>query len=354
MNNNRNKNPSPAKTIDLHIYGPIIDAAGWFVDENEVTTPGKIRAALADAGNVDQINVHINSPGGSVFAGQAIHNMLQQHPANVTVYVDGLAASIASIIAMCGNQSVMPPGAMMMIHNPLVSIWGAYDAADMREMAGFLDKVKESLVATYCGRCSKTRDEVMDIMDATTWLTAEDAVNHGFADEVMGSALASSLDGSVLNIAGKSFDLSAFTSLPLNVASKPAVKQPEKREEKILELKELQNQYPDLYKEVLDLGVAQERARMQALDEVAMPGFEEIVNKARYETGENAANVAMQIIASQKQQGGQYLKNVQDDAQNGNLNDVPAAPVPDAAAKDSEEMKAVAALMAEAANVGRV
>ena len=93
---------------------------------------------------------------------------------------------------------------------------------------------------------------------------------------------------------------------------------------------------------------------MQALDEVAMPGFEKIVNKARYETGENAANVAMQIIASQKQQGGQYLKNVQDDAQNGNLNDVPAAPVPDVAAKDSEEIKAAAALMAEAANVGRV
>ena len=353
MTNNRNKNPSPAKTIDLHIYGPIVDAAGWFVDENEVTTPGKIRAALADAGNVDQINVHINSPGGSVFAGQAIHNMLQQHPANVTVYVDGLAASIASIIAMCGNKIVMPPGAMMMIHNPLVSIWGTYEAADMREMAGFLDKVKESLVATYCGRCSKTKDEVTDIMDATTWLTAEDAVNHGFADEVMGTALASSLDGSVLNIAGKTFDLSAFSNLPLNVTSKPAVK-PEIKEEKTLDLQELKDQYPDLYKEALNLGVSQERARMQALDEVAMPGFEKIVNKARYETGENAANVAMQIIASQKQQGGQYLKDVQDDAQNGNLNDVPAAPAPDAAAKDSEEIKAAAALMAEAANVGRV
>lgn len=339
------------KSIDINIYGPVVDSSWW---DDDIVTPKQIQDALQGVGNASQINVHINSPGGSVFAGQAIYNMLKQHPANVTVYIDGLAASIASIIAMSGNKIVMPPGTMMMIHNPLVGMYGSYEAAEMRETADFLDKIKESLVATYTSRqTKKSKEEIAALMDATTWLTAADAVEQGFADEVEGlTPIPSNITGKVLNIAGMAFNLESFGNLPINLTTEtPKVKN---EEEKILDLKELQAKYPDLFNEVINLGVTQERDRMKALDEVQINGFENIVNAARYETGATAEQVAMEIIIAQKKQGTDYLKNLQTDVTVSNANEVPGAEAPNGDAEEEAQIKAMAEAMAESANKGRV
>lgn len=339
------------KSIDINIYGPVVDSSWW----NEgVVTPKQIQDALQSASNVSQINVHINSPGGSVFSGQAIYNMLKQHPANVTVYIDGLAASIASIIAMAGNKIVMPPGTMMMIHNPLVTMYGSYEASEMRDTADFLDKIKESLVATYTSRkTNKTKDEIIALMDATTWLTAQNAVDIGFADEVEGSTpITSNLSGKVLNIAGMAFNLESFDNVPLNIANSTmdTNEKPNNKEENILDLKELQSKFPDLYNEITAMGVTKERNRMKALDEVQIGGFEDIVNKARYETGATAEQVAMQIIAAQKKEGTEYLKNRTEDVNDSKANEVPSAAAPENEAKASEE-KEVTGLLDRLANM---
>ena len=128
------------------------------------------------------INLAINSPGGSVFDALAMYNALRQHPANVEVTVLGVAASAASLVAMAGDTIVMPENAFMMIHNPLNFAYG--NADELREMADVLDKIGASLVATYANRTGLPEDEIKALLDAETWLNAEEAVLKGFADEL--------------------------------------------------------------------------------------------------------------------------------------------------------------------------
>lgn len=138
---------------------------------------------LKDCGNnLKQINLHIHSPGGDVFDGIAIYNLLKNHPANVTVYIDGLAASMASVIAMAGDEVIMPENAMMMIHKP----WGIQggDAEDMRKYADLLDKVENTLIPAYANKTGKTPEELAEMLSAETWLNGKECVEQGFADKL--------------------------------------------------------------------------------------------------------------------------------------------------------------------------
>jgi len=128
------------------------------------------------------IKLAINSPGGAVFDALAIYNALRQHPASVEVTIMGVAASAASIIAMAGDTVVMPENAFMMIHNPLNMAYG--NADDLREMADVLDKIGASLVGIYAKRTGLPEDEIKALLDAETWLNADEAVLKGFADEL--------------------------------------------------------------------------------------------------------------------------------------------------------------------------
>jgi len=132
--------------------------------------------------NLKQINLHIHSPGGDVFDGIAIYNLLKKHPANVIVYIDGLAASMASVIAMAGNEVIMPENAMMMIHKP----WGIQggDAEDMRKYADLLDKVENTLIPAYANKTGKTPEELAEMLSAETWLNGKECVEQGFADKL--------------------------------------------------------------------------------------------------------------------------------------------------------------------------
>ena len=126
-----------AKTGELYLYGPIASERSWFSDN---ITPKQFKKDLDALGNIDVLDVYINSPGGEVFAGQAIHSMLKRHPAHVNVYVDGLAASIASVVAMSADTLYMPRNAMLMIHNAWSRMQG--NANDFRKMADDLGVVE--------------------------------------------------------------------------------------------------------------------------------------------------------------------------------------------------------------------
>jgi len=131
-----------------------------------------------------QIDLHINSPGGEVFDGITIYNLIKQHPANVTTYIDGLAASIASVIALAGDRVVMAENALFMVHNPFGMVMGT--ASEMRSMADVLDKVSGSIIGTYTGKSGKTDEEIKSLLDAETWMNADEAMAAGFVDEIAG------------------------------------------------------------------------------------------------------------------------------------------------------------------------
>ncbi len=139
-------------------------------------------ANLKALGDITHIKLHINSPGGDVFDGIAIFNALKFHGAAITVYIDGLAASMASVIAMVGNPVIMPENTMLMIHKP----WGfaGGDADDMRDYADLLDKVESVLIPAYAAKTGKSHDEIAAMLEDETWLTGEECLAQGFADQV--------------------------------------------------------------------------------------------------------------------------------------------------------------------------
>src|SRR5690606_35769460 len=127
--------------------------------------------------------VRINSPGGDVFAGVSIMNMLKDREGEVTGIVDGLAASIASVIAMAGDKVIMNTGSMMMIHNAWSMAVG--DSNELRKLADQLDKIGDSIIDVYATRTGLSKDELKAMLDAETWMGAEEAVELGFADEAI-------------------------------------------------------------------------------------------------------------------------------------------------------------------------
>ncbi len=161
----------------LYIEGEIASQS-WWGDE---ITPKLFKAEL-DQGK-DDIDVYINSPGGDCIAASQIYTMLMEYKGNVTVKIDGLAASAASVIAMAGTKVCMSPPAMMMIHNPLTLAIG--DSQEMRKTIEVLDEFKESILNAYELKTGLTRDELSNMMDAETWLNANKALEYGFIDEIM-------------------------------------------------------------------------------------------------------------------------------------------------------------------------
>jgi ATP-dependent protease ClpP protease subunit len=162
-----------AKGAELLIYdeiGAFGIPAKAFLDE------------LKALGPIAELTVRINSPGGSVFDGVAIYNALKRHEAAITVWIDGIAASIASMIAMAGDEIVMPENAMLVLHDPSALVMGT--AADMRATAEALDRMKAGMVAAYRDKSGRDDAEIEALMAAETWLSAQEAVALGLADRV--------------------------------------------------------------------------------------------------------------------------------------------------------------------------
>ena len=171
--------------INLYIYGDVEgDSYDFWTDEviESETSANHFRDELAKYPNAQQINVYINSYGGSVFEGTAIYNQLKRHPAHKTVYIDGFACSIASVIAMAGDEIVMPRNALMMIHNMWMGVCG--NADELRKAADDLDTINAAGRAAYLERAGEklTEEQLAGMMDAETWLTAEQCIEYGLAD----------------------------------------------------------------------------------------------------------------------------------------------------------------------------
>lgn len=145
-----------------------------------------IKAQLDKMQDAEEITVRINSPGGDVFDGFAIYNLLAQHPAKIHVKVDGWAASAASVIAMAGDTVEMAANALMMIHNPWTMAIG--DSASMLKTAALLDQIKDSIVTTYKSKTTLEDADIASLMDAETWFDAQGAIEAGFASAIVGKS----------------------------------------------------------------------------------------------------------------------------------------------------------------------
>ena len=165
------------ETRTLYLEGVIAEES-WFADD---VTPAMFKEELF-AGD-GPITLHINSPGGDCIAASQIYSMLMEYPHDVTVQIDGLAASAASVIAMAGTKVCMSPTSMLMIHNPFTAAMG--DSEEMRKAIQLLDEVKESIINAYEIKTGQSRTKLSHLMDNETWMNAWKAKELGFCDEVL-------------------------------------------------------------------------------------------------------------------------------------------------------------------------
>jgi len=172
---NQNEDGNAQRVLELN--GTIAEES-WFDDD---VTPEMFKKELFE--RTGPVVLWINSPGGDCIAASRIYSMLMDYPDHVTVKIDGIAASAASVIAMAGTTVLMAPTALLMIHNPMTVAWG--DHQDMQKAAGMLGEVKESIINAYELRTGLSREQLSTLMDSETWMNAHKAIELGFADALL-------------------------------------------------------------------------------------------------------------------------------------------------------------------------
>ncbi|MEJ6529593.1 head maturation protease, ClpP-related [Exiguobacterium sp. USCH10] len=354
--------------MKINIKGAIIsnDEAWiyeWFGIDH--TTPKMVSDAIQDLSDEDII-VEINSPGGSVFDASEIYTALMSHKGNVEVHIVGLAASAASIIAMAGDNVLMSPTAQMMIHNASSIQMG--DHRDMKHTADFLKGIDRTISNAYAKKTGLSNEKLLDMMSKETWLTPNQAKEHGFIDAVM-------FENEAPKVVANLNDL-ATGLLPQRVIDKLRNEMPnmlkvtnqsepqpkpnnETEEDEIMNLEDLKNNHPDVYQQILNLGIAEgvknENERIKNIDSLKKPAgikneeFQQIMNDAKADVNANAGEVAMKILnqaaeadATNRQN---YLDNRQQDANP--INQVKGTHGGDGAQGDGDEVKQAANKIAE-------
>ncbi|CSV92527.1 protease/scaffold protein [Shigella sonnei] len=231
---------------------------------DEIGGYGVKASALTDeinaCGNVPEIHLRIHSLGGDIFEGLAIYNALKNHPAKKIVHIEGMAASMASFIAMCGDHIVMPENAMMMIHAPRGVTAGV--SGDVRRFADLMDKLGDTMAETYAGRTGRSKQEITAMMEAETWMDGNECKANGFADEVIPAITA------MARIESKR--IGDFSNMPENIKSMISQKTGSGEQERLNGIRELfgtfNGRYNDLAISCLaDSGCSVEDARERLL-----------------------------------------------------------------------------------------
>ncbi len=189
----------------LELNGTIASES-WFDDD---VTPKFFKDELFSGEG--PVTIWINSPGGDCIAASQIYTMLMDYKGDVTVKIDGIAASAASVIAMAGTKVLMSPTAMLMIHNPMTMAYGNH--SDMQKAIEMLDEVKESIINAYEIKTGMTRVTISHLMDAETWMNANKAIEMGFADDVLSDEKKFSTKAMAFSFSGKDTDLKLFNKL---------------------------------------------------------------------------------------------------------------------------------------------
>ena len=208
----KNEADTPEERV-LEINGEIASES-WFDDD---VTPKLFKDELMSG--TGPITIWLNSPGGDCIAASQIYSMLMDYAGEVTVKVDGIAASAASVIAMAGTKVLMAPTALMMIHNPMTLAWG--DKSEMTKAIEMLDEVKESIVNAYEIKTGLSRAKISHLMDAETWMNANKAIELGFADDILEDKKKCAADETAFSFAARSSELRLMNKLEAKYGRKP-------------------------------------------------------------------------------------------------------------------------------------
>ena len=208
----KNEADAPEERV-LEINGEIASES-WFDDD---VTPKLFKDELMSG--IGPITIWLNSPGGDCIAASQIYSMLMDYPGEVTVKVDGIAASAASVIAMAGTKVLMAPTALMMIHNPMTLAWG--DRSEMTKAIEMLDEVKESIVNAYEIKTGLSRAKISHLMDSETWMNANKAIELGFADDILEDKKKCAADETAFSFAARSSEMHLMNKLEAKFGRKP-------------------------------------------------------------------------------------------------------------------------------------
>ena len=229
----QNENEAEPTERVLEIYGTIAEES-WFDDD---VTPALFREELF-AGTGDVV-IWINSPGGDCIAASQIYAMLMDYKGNITVKIDGIAASAASVIAMAGTKVLMAPTALMMIHNPATGAFG--DHTDMQKAIEMLDEVKESIINAYELRTDLSHAQLSHMMDETTWMNAKKAVELGFADAFLEDAKRQPQDMEAYTFSAKSVEAAVINKIAAKIRNIEAAKPKGRSVDELMERLKLLN-----------------------------------------------------------------------------------------------------------------
>lgn len=350
----------------IDLFGYVGGSKDWNDGFNEKEFLDEFRAIP----ETNELEISVNSFGGSVYTALSIYALLKAHKGQITFRIDGTAMSAATIITSVPNaRVVMPKGSMMMIHK--VSSIAVGNVDDMRKMADDMEKLEENIIAIYAEKTGKDVDVIREKVNAETYFTAEEAVEFGLADEIDESiAVENRHCGDVVMCNGLEVQAKFFERAPKDfLKAEPQASAIEKSEEvKPMDLEMLKAEYPELIEAIrveameqarsegVAQGIAQERARIQAIEEVAVAGHEDLVAQAKFETGVTAEALAVAILKAEKVKAQKSLADrAQDSAQAFAGLEMPVAvdPVPGADQKAQKQAERDAVIAAGAKGFAR-
>ena len=324
------------KSAELILYGSIGSDEYW-----DDISDKAFKQDIENLGDVESITLHINSPGGSVFSAVAIANTLKNHKAKITANIDGLAASAATIITSACDTVRMPKNALFMVHNPITFAYG--NNQDMQKKLEMLNKVKNSIIETYLNKAKTDKETLSELMDNETWMSAEEAKEYGFVDEILDESVEKEVIENKLIINNMAFDISRFKNFKEKKNQEPRVinisvnstgspeeigdkfrdilnsTENQKNEGGNMTLEELKNKFPELYNQIFnegkEAGITKERERMREIDNLDVSNYSELVENAKYNEPVEASVLAVNILNKQKEERIQKLQNIKNDSQ---------------------------------------
>lgn len=332
-------------TAELQLFGTIQSEEDWWSDD--CVTYRDFINELNGLGDKKSINVVIHSIGGDVFAANAIYSALAMNKATITGTIIGICASAATIVLMACDSRRIAKNAILMAHNPSVSLWGSYQADDLLKLAEVTNQVKKSIVAAYMERLDKTEEEINQLMDEESWYVGQEAVDAGFCDSVIEADFQSNVLANKFVVNGIPYSFKNYVEkfVPDNIRkkvrdlsgtffdiSKRTQKGNGKMEEEnntmtmISDVAGLRASYPQLCAKIADDAVSAERARLRAIDEIAKGIPEDVLMKARYDEPVSAADLALAQMRANNAAGQQFLNNMISEMQDSGTAAVGAEP----------------------------
>lgn len=345
---------------ELNMYGEVVSERPRDWDGNPVQdgyiVASELLADLDELRTKSDITIHINSVGGDLYAGVAIYNRLKELPANITTINDGLAASAASLIFQAGDTRKVNAGSNLMVHQAMGFLFGYYQLPDLQQVSRQLRAANNTAIAIYAEASGRDKDAIKRMVDAETWLTGQEAVDAGLADEVIGDeediAMSLSGDGKHIIVNGVQLPTHGMHNLPAGLPVMPAnliQSNAEKSADdknfleggnpmEIKNIEELKAAYPDLMEqaraEAFDAGkadgVAAERERLQGIESIENSiQDKDLIHDAKYgDAPLNAEQLAFKALQKQSALGVTMLQDLKQDTEDSGVNSVAANPEP--------------------------